>query len=135
MAETRRRRAEYWAGLAGVATVVVVASLKTWPVPDGTAEASFVELLLGDRVLVGMLRLAIFAGAVYGIASIPALIVGGRWVKGLGTTGILVDDARAEADLAVEDSKLRVAALTARIERVARQVDEIKRMGDEDGQS
>lgn len=41
---------------------------------------------------------------------LPALIVEGRWAKGVGTTGIVADDAH-HAVLALEMSRREVAAL------------------------
>jgi hypothetical protein len=89
---------------------VTVAVLGLWPVPGVVGERSWVELLLGDPILVGMLRLAIGAAALYFIASVPALVIAGRWAKGLGTGGIVADDARAGAD-ALEQAMAQVATL------------------------
>ena len=75
MADVRRRRREYWAGLAAVLTAAVVTVLGLWPVPRGTDGT--VEAILNDRPLVGLLRLAVLAIALYAIASVPALM----WVR------------------------------------------------------
>lgn len=128
MAEVRRRRSEYWAGLGAVAAIAVVAMLKLWPVPHTASGRSVTQLLLGDRILVGVLRLGILVSALYGIASVPAQIVGGRWVKGLGTTGIVVDDARVEANLTVERSRRELEALRARDARLTAQLEELQRV-------
>lgn len=109
MAEVRRRRTEYWAGLGAVVMAVAVAVLGLWPVPGAMRERSWIELLLGDPILVGMLRLAIVAAALYFIASVPALVIAGRWAKGLGTGGIVADDARP--DSALEHARRDVATL------------------------
>jgi hypothetical protein len=111
MAEVRRRRSEYWAGLGTVLVALAVASFGLWPVPDGTDDRSWPSFLLGDPALVGIVRLAIVVAALYFIASVPALIVGGRWAKGLGATGLLADDARTDVDLAIADAERQVAAL------------------------
>lgn len=111
MAEARKRRIEYWAGLGAVAISVAVAVLGLWPVPDPIGEDSWAELLVGDPILVGMLRLAIVAAALYFIASVPALVIAGRWAKGLGTGGIVADDARADVDARLEQARREVATL------------------------
>lgn len=81
--------------------------------PDSIRGDSVPRLLLDDPVLVGMTRLALVVVALYGIASVPALIVGGRWAKGVGTAGVLADDASAAvpSDLAAVWDKIVVLEL------------------------
>jgi hypothetical protein len=45
--------------------------------------------------MVGFIRLALVAIVLYLIASVPALAVAGRWVKGFGASGLATDDAQA----------------------------------------
>ncbi len=92
MADPKRRR-EYFAALGTVAVALVIAWLQLWPVPNAVA-SSLPHMLVGDRVLIGLLRLALLLGGLYFIASVPVLVVGGRWAKGAGTSGILADDPR-----------------------------------------
>lgn len=70
-------------------------------------EPSLWFFLLSDRLTLGFFRLGLIALAVYAIVSIPALIAGGRWVKGFGTSGLSVDDAQK-----VEDTEKAVATIT-----------------------
>jgi hypothetical protein len=114
MADARRRRGEYWAALAVVTIAAVVAILRWWPVPATAGTGSWIEILLADRVIVGVLRLVIVLGAFYFIGSIPALVVGGRWVKGFGTGGIVADETRKDATNALEGARRQVAALQMR---------------------
>ena len=120
MAEAKRRRREYWAGLGAVLIAVAVGWSGVWPVPQNIATERALDSILNDRVLIGIVRLTLVLIAFYAIASIPALIIGGRWVKGLGTSGILADDARAAsqtlavaAEQEVDDLQRRNDALEA----------------------
>jgi hypothetical protein len=67
--------------------------------------------LLQDPVIIGVLRLAIVVAALYAIASVPALIVGGRWAKGIGSGGIVADDVRVDAAQALELVRRELAEL------------------------
>lgn len=126
MAEARRRRSEYWAGLGAVVFTIVLTSLRLWPVPGGDfTGASVIEALLYDRVLLGVLRLAILVVALYGIASVPALVAGGRWAKGVGTGGIVADDARAEIPALVSEVRQEMAALKLDNALLSRERDEL----------
>jgi hypothetical protein len=110
MAEVRRRRREYWAGLGAAAVTIGVLATRTWPVPTGV-EGSVLDALLRDRVVVGAVRLVVLVVALYGIASVPALIVGGRWAKGVGTSGFFADEPRIEIPASVAEVQNEVAAL------------------------
>lgn len=104
---------------------VAVATLGLWPVPGAMRERSWVELLFGDPILVGMLRMAIVADALYFIASVPALVIAGRWAKGLGTGGIVADDARAGAGDALEQARQDVATLLSLNENLEKETGEL----------
>ena len=52
------------------------------------------------------------------IASVPALVADGRWAKGLGASGIIADEARADATDALERARQQVAALEVRNEHL-----------------
>ncbi|MDQ3951960.1 MAG: hypothetical protein M3279_03180 [Actinomycetota bacterium] len=125
MADARRRRSEYWASLAAVVAAAIVMSFRTWPVPPlPVAEESALNALLLDRALIGVLRLAIVVVALYGIASVPALVVGGRWAKGLGTGGVLADDAGTDVAQALQHARQQVADLQLRNARLTRERDD-----------
>lgn len=60
-------------------------------------EPSLWFFLLSDSVTLGFVRLGVIAVAVYAIASIPALIMGGRWVKAFGLSGVTADHETKDA--------------------------------------
>lgn len=124
MEDVKRRRREYWAGLAAVLVAGGLAALQTWPVPPAV-EGSMVDVLLRDRVIVGLLRMSVVVAALYGIASVPALVVGGRWVKGVGTAGIVADERHREIPAVLEHLEGEVADLRLDLERVTRERDEL----------
>lgn len=111
---------------------IAVAASKSWPVPGAELPgASIVEALLYDRVLLGVLRLAILVVALYAIASVPALIVGGRWAKGVGTGGIVADDAKTDVTVDVAEALRDMAALELENARLSRERDELLSLVDE----
>src|SRR5262245_21159295 len=87
---------------AGVALVVVgvLAYHQLWVFEAAPAKIdsnpSLAQLVLSDRATLGFVRFGIVLLALYAIASVPALVAGGRWLKGFGTSGLTADDALAE---------------------------------------
>lgn len=107
---------EYLASCGALAVVAAVALGGAWPFelrerPD--AGASIVTLLLHDRVILGLLRATVVVAALYAIASVPALVVSGRWAIRVGTSGIVADDARREFDSALAEARADIADLEA----------------------
>src|SRR5258706_15607628 len=103
-----RRTAQLLVALALVAISILLALNGWWPfntsppaLPD---KPSFWQFLLSDHLTLGFIRLGVVMLAVFVIASIPALITGGRWLKGFGTTGLTADDA-VDADKAIDSVK------------------------------
>ena len=124
MAEVKRRRREYWSGLAALVATIALACFGVWPVPKAVADDGVLDMILDDRVLIGMIRLTLLVMALYAIASVPALIAGGRWVKGMGTSGIIADDARIESRTAAEADR-RLDALQKRNDALEAIVDDL----------
>jgi cytochrome b561 len=93
--------------LASAVTAVVVtillAARSAWPFdaprPRLPARPSLWQLLLSDYVTLGFVRLALVMLAVFVIASVPALVAGGRWLKSFGAGGLIADDATHLRDL------------------------------------
>lgn len=85
-------------------------------------EPSIWQFLLSDSTTLGFVRLGIIALALFVIASVPALVVAGRWLKGLGAGGISADDA-ASARHSLEELQRQVRTLAADIGRVRRERD------------
>jgi hypothetical protein len=57
------------------------------------------------------------------VASVPALIVEGRWLKGFGASGLTADDS-ADATAALVDSR-------SEFERVRKELEAVKKERDE----
>ena len=69
------------------------------------------------------MRLGVVMLAVFVIASIPALITGGRWLKGFGTTGLTADDA-TDATEALDKAKQKLDSVTEELEAMKKERDE-----------
>jgi hypothetical protein len=68
--------------------------------------------LFADRTTIGFLRLGLVLLAVYLIASVPALVVGGRWLKGFGRDGVTADDpVVASRERSIDKLRDEVSAL------------------------
>lgn len=132
MAERRKRKSEYGAAPVAVAVAVGVVAGQTWPVPDAIAGDSVWQTFLNDRMLVGLLRLTVVVVALYAIASIPASVVGGRWVTGVGTGGIVAGDAGSDAAIALAEARRQVDVLQMRQVAVESELDELWRLVDEE---
>lgn len=117
---TRVETARLIAALSVVASFVLaftgVAVFRGATRVDG--RGSLWSLLLADPATLGFVRLAVVLGSIYVIASVPALIASGRWIRGLGPSGISTDEATAADE--------RVGKLEADLEAVRRQRDEAK---------
>jgi hypothetical protein len=85
------------------ATIAIAASLwaavqRLWPFnasPRALRQfetPSLAQYVLSDRYTVGFVRLGVAALAMFAVASLAALLVAGRWMRGLGTTGFSTDD-------------------------------------------
>jgi hypothetical protein len=77
------------AALILVAIAVLLALNRWWPFntspPDlPQNKPTFWQFLLSDHLTLGFVRLGVVMLAVFVIASVPALITGGRWLKASG---------------------------------------------------
>jgi hypothetical protein len=102
--------------VAALAAVAALWATSTWPFdtsppPLGT-DPSLTDYFLSDNVTLGFVRLGVALLAVYVIVSVPALIIGMRWLKGFGTSGLTADDAQS-ASAALEELKTTVDTLKA----------------------
>jgi hypothetical protein len=116
-------RAVQWVLGSLFAGVAVAFALRghTWPfrsLPAGIEnqkQPSVWQYIFGDRTTIGFVRLAVVFASLFAIASVVALVVAGRWMKGFG--GLSVDEKdtlddrirtleaqlkQAQADLEVE---------------------------------
>lgn len=118
---TRREWLQLGVGLAAIGVVIVASVYRLGPfaaiAPELIAgkEPSLWFFLLSDPLTLGFLRVGLIALAVYAIASIPALVVGGRWIKSFGASGLSADDAR--------EAKESIAQLTTALNNVKRERD------------
>jgi hypothetical protein len=93
---------------AGAAVAVaIVFAVQHWWVFTGSsvplpAKPSLAQLVLSDWVTLGLVRLGLALLAVFIIASVPALIVQGRWLKGFSASGVTADDPIAAKDNAID---------------------------------
>lgn len=71
--------------------------------------------MLSDHVTLGFVRLGIALLALFVVASVPALIVGGRWIKAFGTGGLTADDA-ATANAELENAKKKLDDLARELD-------------------
>lgn len=82
---------------AAVVLAILLAAQSAWPFdaarPKLPEKPSLWQLLLSDHVTLGFVRLAFVMLAVFVIASVPALVAGGRWLKSFGAGGLIADDA------------------------------------------
>jgi hypothetical protein len=123
-----RRTAQLLTALALVATAILLALNRWWPFntsPPGLPQEkpTFWQFLLSDHLTLGFVRLGVVMLAIFVIASVPALITGGRWLKGFGTTGLTADDA-LDANKALDDAKKELDNATRELEAVKKERDD-----------
>ena len=86
-------------------------------------EAVALAVLLSDHVTLGFVRLAVVMLAAFVVASVPALVAGGRWLKSFGAGGLIADDA---------DDLLRALEATEReLDRTTRDLEAVKKERDD----
>jgi hypothetical protein len=115
----------------GAALIVLVAIIfalaNVWPFdaspPKLPADPTIWQLMLSDDTTLGFVRLGLVLLTVFVVASVPALIIGGRWLKGFGTTGLTADDA-ADASQALDDAKAKLDDTAQQLEAVKQERDE-----------
>jgi hypothetical protein len=121
-------------GLAAVCSIVALLLVHAdrWPFrrlhnhPGGQTAHSFTGAILTDRITLGFLRLAIVAFALFVFVSVPALMLAGRWAKGIGTAGVTVDDA-AEATKSLKELQGEIDTLTVQLDRVTEERERARR--------
>jgi hypothetical protein len=123
----RERHWQWFAALAAGGAAVGLAATHSWPFdghPHTVAyydDPSVWQFLFGDRLMVGFVRLALVALVLYLVASVPALAVAGRWMKGFGASGLATDDAQA-ADKSIKVLQEEVADLTQELDEATAQI-------------
>jgi hypothetical protein len=114
---------------AAIAVVLAIflAAESAWPFdasrPKLPEKPSLWQLLLSDHVTLGFVRLAIVMLAVFVVASVPALVAGGRWLKSFGAGGLVADDG-ADLRRALEASERQVERTTRDLKAARKERDE-----------
>jgi hypothetical protein len=113
--------------VAAVGAAILLASQRTWPFAASRlrlpVRPSLWQLLLSDHVTLGFVRLAFVMLAVFVIASVPALVAGGRWLKSFGAGGLIADDA-AYLHGALEATERELERTARDLEAVTKERDE-----------
>lgn len=74
-----------------VSLILAVAGVAMFQSSDPRA-GSVWKLVVSDRLTLGFVRVAVIAAAIYVIASFPALILAGRWIRSVGPAGVTTDE-------------------------------------------
>ena len=111
--------------LALVFLAILLAAGRAWPFDASPPRehASLWQLLLADRLTLGFVRLALVAVALFVVASVPALIMGGRWLKTFGTSGLTADEA-VDTTAALTRARLELAGVREELEAVKKERDQ-----------
>jgi low affinity Fe/Cu permease len=102
--EHERRREWIAAGVFVLATVALWATSTppfSGPVSRLPAHPSFWQIVLADRTTVGLVRMTLIMLGFFLLASIPALVVAGRWINTFGSS-LTADAARSVSNSQVQ---------------------------------
>ena len=118
---------------AAVVVAILLAAGSAWPFdasrPKLPAKPSLWQLLLSDHVTLGFVRLAVVMLAAFVVASVPALVAGGRWLKSFGAGGLIADDAD-DLRRALEATERELDRTTRDLEAVKKERDDLKALID-----
>ena len=114
------------AGAALLVAVVLAASGLAVFRSSRPAGGSVWHLVFSDRATIGFVRLAAVALSLYVIVSSAALIAGGRWLRGLSSSGLQVDDVHASVET-VEELKARARTAEQTRDEAVRMAREVAR--------
>ncbi len=126
------RPRQWFVAMVVLAGVVVDASLSGWPfqsVPKGLShykDPTLWQLLFSDRLTVGFVRIAFVALVLYVVASVPALVVAGRWLKTFGTSGLSADEVQ-DAAKTVSDLRAQLKVTTQKLHATDAEVERLKK--------
>jgi hypothetical protein len=117
---------EYVAAGFAVVLLAFLAWLSIWPFhenpPARGNDPSIWEVLIYDRAILGFLRAGIVAVVTYVGASVFALVIARRWMKGLGKAG-LTTDAAGKTEDTIADLRKTVADQETEIQRLLSALD------------
>jgi len=127
-----RRVLQEIAALATLVAAFVIASQDKWvfakTLPVTKKNPTFAQQIFSDRATIGFVRFAIVMLALYVIASVPALVVGGRWLFASRAT-------RAATDDAVADGAVVIADLQGKVRKLQSERDAAKTLADQNAAS
>ena len=127
MLRVTSRGLQWTAAVLIVVIAIFLAIANVWPFdnpsPQLGSDPSLWQLMLSDHITLGFVRFSLVLLAVFVVASVPALVVGGRWLKGFGTSGLTADDA-ADASKTLEEAKTKLDATAKELDAVTRERDE-----------
>jgi hypothetical protein len=107
------------AAIVAIVFAIVLAFTSLWPFdttpPPPPSDPTLWQLMFSDHVTLGFVRLGLALLALFVVASVPALIVGGRWIKAFGTGGLTADDA-ASANVELENAKKKLDDLALELD-------------------
>ena len=113
---------------AAVVLALLLAAQSAWPFdasrPKLPARPSLWQLLLSDHITLGFVRLAFVMLAIFVIASVPALVAGGRWLKSFGAGGLIADEA-ADLRSALDETKRELDRTTSELAAVTKERDRL----------
>jgi hypothetical protein len=123
------RAVQLASAVAAVVLATLLAARSAWPFdasrPRLPSRPSLWQLLLSDHITLGFVRLAFVMVAAFVIASVPALVAGGRWLKGFGAGGLIADDAADLRD-ALDATERELDRTTRDLEAVRKERDEAR---------
>jgi ABC-type multidrug transport system fused ATPase/permease subunit len=82
------------------------------------------QYLFSDRKVLGFARLIVFVLAIYLVASVPALVIGRRWMRAFGTAGIRADER--ERDAVIRDFRTEAGELTEKLDEATKEIDRLR---------
>ena len=123
----------YWtaavAVTAAVFAAILLSQLDIWPFdtaerPSLNESRSFWQIVLSDRLTFGFFRLSLVLFFLYLIASIPVLVLHGRWITTLSPTGAKADEVTQQ----VQSADKTISDLRAQVTRLEGERDELYEM-------
>ena len=104
-----RNTSEWIVAAIVVGASILFAELGVWVFRPG-AEATdrpIANAILSDRATLGFVQMLVTAAALYGLASIAVLVMRGRWLRSISTTGREADQA-SDSDNMVDELEHRL---------------------------
>jgi hypothetical protein len=115
----------FWEMAAAIGTVAAIVVMAAWhlavfdePPLHPASPPGVWDYFLGNRLVLGSVRLLLIGISVFLLASLVALGVAGRWASGLGKDGLRMDE--------IHDTEQRIKELEMTIDDLNRQIDNLR---------